>query len=154
MCCHSLLQGIFPTQGSNPLLLHCRWMLCCLSRQESPQCTYVGANSLSLPHPLLPLVSTCLFSMSVSNSCPANWFTGNIFLESRIPALIYIFVFLTHFSLCNRLYVPLHHWKMTQFYSFVWLSNIPLYHNFLIHSSFGGHLGCFPENLKDDSSIH
>ena len=23
--CHVLLQGIFPTQGSNPSLLHCRW---------------------------------------------------------------------------------------------------------------------------------
>ena len=26
--CHFLLQGIFPTQGSNPGLLHCRQMLC------------------------------------------------------------------------------------------------------------------------------
>ena len=25
--CPSLLQGIFPTQGSNPGLLHCRWIL-------------------------------------------------------------------------------------------------------------------------------
>ena len=24
--CHALLQGIFPTQGSNPGLLHCRWI--------------------------------------------------------------------------------------------------------------------------------
>ena len=27
MGCHALLQGIFPTQGSNPGLLHCRWIL-------------------------------------------------------------------------------------------------------------------------------
>ena len=27
MGCHFLLQGIFPTQGSNPSLLHCRWIL-------------------------------------------------------------------------------------------------------------------------------
>ena len=26
MGCHFLLQGIFPTQGSNPSLLHCRWL--------------------------------------------------------------------------------------------------------------------------------
>ena len=26
--CHPLLQGIFPTQGSNLSLLHCRWILC------------------------------------------------------------------------------------------------------------------------------
>nr|CAI9688950.1 unnamed protein product [Rangifer tarandus platyrhynchus] len=29
--CHFLLQGIFPSQGSNPGLLHCTQMLCCLS---------------------------------------------------------------------------------------------------------------------------
>ena len=35
--CHSLLQGIFPTQGSNPGLPHCRWILCQLSYQGSPR---------------------------------------------------------------------------------------------------------------------
>ena len=34
--CHSLLQGIFLTQGSNPGLLHCRQILYHLSNQESP----------------------------------------------------------------------------------------------------------------------
>ena len=32
----SLLQGIFPTQGSNPGLPHCRQILYCLSHQRSP----------------------------------------------------------------------------------------------------------------------
>ena len=31
--CHALLQRIFPTQGSKPGLLHCRWILYCLSHQ-------------------------------------------------------------------------------------------------------------------------
>ena len=35
---HVLLQGIFPIQGSNPCLLHCRWTLLPLSHQGSP-CT-------------------------------------------------------------------------------------------------------------------
>ena len=35
---HSLLQGIFPTQGLNAGLLHCRQILYHLSHQESPQC--------------------------------------------------------------------------------------------------------------------
>ena len=36
--CHALLQGIFPTQESNPGLLHCRWILNhCLSHQRSPR---------------------------------------------------------------------------------------------------------------------
>ena len=34
--CHALLQGIFPTQGSNPGLLHCRQILYHLSLQGSP----------------------------------------------------------------------------------------------------------------------
>ena len=33
---HSLLQEIFPTQGSNPGLLQCRWILYFLSHQRSP----------------------------------------------------------------------------------------------------------------------
>ena len=34
---HSLLQGIFPTQGSNAALPHCRWILYQLSRKGSPR---------------------------------------------------------------------------------------------------------------------
>ena len=33
--CRTLLQGIFLTQGSNSGLLHCRWILYCLSHQGS-----------------------------------------------------------------------------------------------------------------------
>ena len=33
---HSLLRRIFPTQGSNPGLRHCRWLLYCLSNQGNP----------------------------------------------------------------------------------------------------------------------
>ena len=36
--CHTLLQGIFPTQGSNPAFPHCRRILYRLSPQESPGC--------------------------------------------------------------------------------------------------------------------
>ena len=35
--CYSLLQGIFPTQGLNPGLLHCRQILYCLSHWGSPK---------------------------------------------------------------------------------------------------------------------
>ena len=36
VCCHALLQGIFPTQGSNQGLLHCRRILYHLSHQGGP----------------------------------------------------------------------------------------------------------------------
>ena len=39
--CHALLQGIFPTQGSNPGLPHYRQILCCLSHQGSPLHDYM-----------------------------------------------------------------------------------------------------------------
>ena len=44
--CHSLLQGIFPTQGSNPGLLHCRLILYHPSHQGSSGYIY-GCCSLS-----------------------------------------------------------------------------------------------------------
>ena len=44
--CHFLLQGIFPTQGSNLGLLHCRQILYQLSPQGKPKNTGVGSPSL------------------------------------------------------------------------------------------------------------
>ena len=38
--CHALPRGIFPTQGSNPSLLHCRWFLYYLSHQRKPTIMY------------------------------------------------------------------------------------------------------------------
>jgi len=46
--CHALLQGIFPTPGSNPGLPHCREILYNLSHQGSPliQTTMYKINKL------------------------------------------------------------------------------------------------------------
>ena len=44
--CHALLQGIFPTQGLNPGLLHCKQILYCLSHQGSPKNIGVGSHSI------------------------------------------------------------------------------------------------------------
>ena len=56
--CHTLLQGIFPTQGSNPGLLHCRQILYHLSHQGKPISTEVG----NLAYPF-----------SRGSSQPRNW---------------------------------------------------------------------------------
>ena len=42
----SLLQWIFPTQGSNPGLLNCKWILYQLSHKRKPRNTGVGSLSL------------------------------------------------------------------------------------------------------------
>ena len=49
----SLLQGIFSTQGPNPGLLHCRWILYQLSHQGSPRILEWVAypSPVNLPHP-------------------------------------------------------------------------------------------------------
>ena len=51
----SLLQGIFPTQGSNPGLPHCRWILYHLSHQGSPRIlewvAYPFPSPADLPNP-------------------------------------------------------------------------------------------------------
>ena len=51
--CHVLLEGIFPTQGRNPGLLHCRWIFYHLSHQGSPVSESHSIVSASLrPHGL------------------------------------------------------------------------------------------------------
>ena len=50
--CYALLQGIFPTQGSNPGLPHCRQILYHLSHQGSPR--ILGVGSLSLLQRIFP----------------------------------------------------------------------------------------------------
>ena len=78
---HSLLQGIFPTQGSNPDLLHCREILSHLSHWGSPKitdCCFLlqgifptqGSNSCLLrcqakSFPLSHLGSPCLYLKAV-----------------------------------------------------------------------------------------
>ena len=49
--CHAFLQGIFPTQGLNPDLPHCRRILYCLSYQGSP---ITGVGSLFLLQGIFP----------------------------------------------------------------------------------------------------
>ena len=54
MGCYFLLQGIFPTQGSNPSLLHCRWILYYWATREALVC-------------LLNLLLVCLLNLLMSS---------------------------------------------------------------------------------------
>ena len=66
MGCHARLQGIFSTQGSNPGLLQCRWILYCLSH-ICPQLAILGAFYFFLPvYPSFHLVS---FTSNLNNFC-------------------------------------------------------------------------------------
>ena len=61
--CHFLLQEIFPTQGSNPGLLHCRQMLYHLNHQGSP--IYILNTTLNAF-----ILSTRLHSLTLSSQKP------------------------------------------------------------------------------------
>ena len=50
----SLLQGIFPTQGSNPGLLHFKWILYQLSHKGSPRIWVAYSFSSSIETLILP----------------------------------------------------------------------------------------------------
>ena len=54
--CSALLQGIFPTQGSNPGLLHCRWVLYWLRHQGNPR-----------------ILKWVVYPFSRGTSQPRNW---------------------------------------------------------------------------------
>ena len=70
----SLLQGIFPTQGSNPGLQHCRWILCHLSHNGSLQSIY---SQISFQWNLILRPVLLLNSHSVKPPllAPASWRT-------------------------------------------------------------------------------
>ena len=63
MGCHFFLQGIFPTQGSNPHLLHCRWILYHSATWEtSPKVLEHRLNSCAL-------AQAQLLGLSCSKAC-------------------------------------------------------------------------------------
>ena len=67
--CHFLLQGIFPTQGSNPGLSHCRQTLYHLSHQEVSKSTFDSFQRqgfLTLP------VASSLINISLRGACEFN----------------------------------------------------------------------------------
>ena len=70
--CHFLLQGIFPTQGSNPALPHFRQILYHLSHWGSPS-FFLDSGQLLLKKPTfpsLPVVYECHLTCSVQ--CDIN----------------------------------------------------------------------------------
>ena len=75
---HALLQGIFPIQGSNLGLPHCRRILYCLSHKGSIinnilLYTIQGIKNLSLPYCYCSAPLSSTISLSLPNLCPLSW---------------------------------------------------------------------------------
>ena len=85
---HSLLQGIFPTQGSNPGLLHCRWILYHLSHQGSPKEQNWDLHfeqTLSTFPISLEVLSECVLGLGVGLRCPRSVFLWAL-LTHQLPS--------------------------------------------------------------------
>ena len=83
----AILQGIFPIQGSNPGLLHCRQIIFHLSHQRSPtfsQGSPSPSHSLHLQHYLLLPLYTYLI---VPVNCTTHWALG----QPCFPTFTYLF---------------------------------------------------------------
>ena len=77
----SLLQRIFPTQGSNPGLQHCRWILYQLSHKGSP--TIMGPQ-----YPVWSSIQrSCYTKGYLSNQFSFVFINGNKVLEKELHIL-------------------------------------------------------------------
>ena len=76
----SLLQGIFPTQGSNPRLLHCRQILYQLSHKGSPK-----------------ILEWVVYPFSSGSSQPRNWIGSPALQADSLPTELWGKVYI----LCN-----------------------------------------------------
>ena len=100
----SLFQGIFPTQGSNPGLLHCRQILYQLSHQGSPR-----------------IVEWVAYPFSSGSSRPRNWtgvscIAGKFFTNWALrEAQLIVKVICILFFLLYGFLFPIPHQKFSQY---------------------------------------
>ena len=86
--------GIFLNQGSNPGLLHCRWILYCLSHQGSPDVIISSVQLLSYVRLFATAWTVaCQAFLSITNS----WSSLKLMsIESMMPS--------NHFILCHSFF--------------------------------------------------
>ena len=90
----SLLQGIFPNQGSNPGLLHCRWILYQLSYEGSPHLFYSCWNLTQHP-------KCYLFLEPFLNCLHSDWSSFPSEPPLRLfPSLTKLFHRMLYFCVC------------------------------------------------------
>ena len=101
--CHALLQGIFPTQGSNPGLWHCRKILYHLTHQGSPRILEWVAYPFSrgnLPDPRIEPGSPALQEDSLPDDLPGKPFDPTCLLSFYIIYIFLLFNFI-YFNYIN-----------------------------------------------------
>ena len=82
--CHALLQGIFPTQGLNPRLPHCRQNLYQLSYQESPDVSTVLDFIFKKRKVRVLIVGSIEIYWTFTNSILYTWPSSIVALEIKV----------------------------------------------------------------------
>ena len=121
----SLLQGIFPTQGSNPGLPHCRWILYQLSHEGSPRILEWVAYPFSSGSSWLRNRTGVL--------CIARWFFTNRATREAQRRQLTIGYFLNYKQHILEKIMPNtyeNYWK-TNTFTFTW--HLPIPRTFYIH---------------------
>ena len=108
--CHGILQGIFPTQGLNPGLPHCRWILYCLTHQESLKSEINNTRPKSGSHlghtpseGCRGESTSCFFQLLMTNR--SSWFMAyysSLQGQHLQASLSSIFTFLSPFCAVHR----------------------------------------------------
>ena len=104
---HSLLQGIFPTQGSNPGLLHCRQILYHLSHQRSPMAQWLNISHLkNISQMTYPFYSWWTFGYSQCSGsykycCYEHSYTSYSWTYGILLLGLYLGMFLLGHRLCS-----------------------------------------------------
>ena len=115
--CHFLLQGIFPTQGSNPGLPHCRQTLYPLSHQEAPTIavSYFRHVSFSFPSSLLCTYihfwSCTVWSWTTETK---KMLLSGMLIDVNIEMLLNVYVCLSIYTQSSLLELQSHtlHWTL------------------------------------------
>ena len=107
MGCHVLLQGIFPTQGLNPGLLHCRWLLYHLSHEGSPRILVLLAYHFrgNLPYPGIKPGSPALQLDSYQLSYQGSPFYSYEVLKEAKKSIVLVIPWMRNEVVFTRLYV-------------------------------------------------
>ena len=131
--CHTLLQGIFPTQGLNPSLLYCRQIPYYLSHQGSPSYTIVLGKYYTFYKFLLNIQINKLEEIYFLYNKKTTWF----FNVSKSSALIIYSMNTISNDIQNVSVVNNNEWKpilIAQMY-FYWRISIVIPKFFLLYPS-------------------
>ena len=100
---HALLQGIFPTQVSNPGLLHCMWTLYHLSHRGSPK---EPVASPPLQGTSVSQVTGRILTMIVTRMASLIWISSLIIHNDLTLSLSSFFgIYLSLSCLCHHLFL-------------------------------------------------